>query len=246
MDFNLTIYFVRNPNNGEVKIGKTNNFENRYKSLCSDAKCKLEVLLLVEGDDTERMLHRYFEEEHTKGEWFYFSDKLKTMIDVSKKKGRLVYPEGEPKRTDLLVDYRLDAKKAKELEKKVSTLERQSQKARESRDKYKSLAGSAGYYKDKIETIKKNKEVREYRLMQVGWLSSLLYGFFFVVQVKTSLFGYKLHLLIDAILATLFWYGFMSYVLGIKKKWVYLFYWFFGILALLSWVAVFLVYFKGD
>lgn len=206
MDFNLTVYFVRNPNSGEVKIGKTNNFESRYRSLCADAKCELEILLLVEGDDTERMLHRYFEEEHTKGEWFYFSDRLKAMIEASKKKGRLVYPEGEPqKRFSLLVDYRVEAKKAKYLEQKVSSLERQTQQAKQKRDEYKTLARKTLYYKDVVDNDRrKDRKQRETRIFIVfGYyvLALLLYVVFPLLlpeSFRGSFVGVRLLMLLAA------------------------------------------------
>jgi hypothetical protein len=67
---NNYVYFVRNPNTGEVKIGRSYNPEDRIKDIEREAGCKLEVMIVLDAPDLEKELHARFTNQRTKGEWF--------------------------------------------------------------------------------------------------------------------------------------------------------------------------------
>lgn len=122
MEYGITIYFVRNPETDLVKIGKTGNFSSRYASLCREAGCKLEVLLTLDGEDTERKLHEIFSKDKAHGEWFRFSDQLKDVIKRSKKSRRLSISEEKEGFEGSTVDELLSHLRKIEREYKLSSL----------------------------------------------------------------------------------------------------------------------------
>jgi hypothetical protein len=75
------LYFVMNPLNLSVKIGITNNFENRYAQLCSQSGLNLIILAVIgmEPNYDERAkivethLHNFFYKKRLRGEWFNLS-----------------------------------------------------------------------------------------------------------------------------------------------------------------------------
>jgi hypothetical protein len=80
-----TIYLIR-AGREYVKIGKTTGDpESRLASL--QVGCPMELRLVytyqVNGDldDHERFLHKLFEAENVRGEWFYVRDKVKELMD---------------------------------------------------------------------------------------------------------------------------------------------------------------------
>lgn len=66
-----TIYFIAAPDVGMVKIGKTNNLEQRFATLQNGCPVRLEVALTVQYTDAlEHRIHRHLSEHRSHGEWF--------------------------------------------------------------------------------------------------------------------------------------------------------------------------------
>jgi hypothetical protein len=70
------IYLIRS-DNGFYKIGRSANAVARFKNLTVQLPYKLELLLVIETDDTVRLekeLHERFHHCRSRGEWFALSD----------------------------------------------------------------------------------------------------------------------------------------------------------------------------
>jgi hypothetical protein len=151
MDQSATlIYFVRNPKSGYVKIGKTQDFNTRYNALCAEAKCTLDVLLVVSGEDTESQLHHYFSSSRAfKKEWFYFDERMKELINKSKDSGNIIYPEGLPNKKLPVVEIRTTIKRQDQLVKKLSkNLEKTTKNHDYYKEKHDSYLDIIRYYMD--------------------------------------------------------------------------------------------------
>lgn len=71
------LYFILNPALGIIKIGISNDVEQRRESLEHASGCWLQVLRVVEGaEDYEQDLHDAFWESRLIGEWFEPSPEL--------------------------------------------------------------------------------------------------------------------------------------------------------------------------
>lgn len=78
------IYFIQEKNDKEyVKIGVTTlRMDRRLTNLQVGNPRELEIVLVLRGMyDLEHKLHRYFAEEHVRGEWFRCSERLQAFID---------------------------------------------------------------------------------------------------------------------------------------------------------------------
>lgn len=74
------IYFVKSDD--KVKIGYTDNPQQRIQSIQTSSPHELSVLLLVEGDyEKERELHKKFKIHACKGEWFFMCDDIVSFIE---------------------------------------------------------------------------------------------------------------------------------------------------------------------
>lgn len=74
------IYFILS-DDGYVKIGLSNEPEKRLKSLQTATAHQLEIIYLMPGTlEVEQYLHTLFSEDHSRGEWFIFSDKIREFI----------------------------------------------------------------------------------------------------------------------------------------------------------------------
>jgi hypothetical protein len=81
------IYFVRETEDGFIKIGTTVRLTERLKQLEAEFDVKLEVLAVIAGGrKEEKMLHRRFAHNHPWREWFSPSEDLL----------RYIKEEGEP------------------------------------------------------------------------------------------------------------------------------------------------------
>jgi hypothetical protein len=80
------VYFVENPQAGAVKIGFTAQPRSRFSALRAVNLDKLNVLALFPGSiQHEKFLHRLFEQDRIKGEWFTKSGALLETIDDIRK-----------------------------------------------------------------------------------------------------------------------------------------------------------------
>lgn len=78
------IYFIQEKNDKEfVKIGVTTlRMDRRLTNLQVGNPRELEIVLVLKGMyDLEHKLHRYFSDEHVRGEWFRCSPRLQAFID---------------------------------------------------------------------------------------------------------------------------------------------------------------------
>lgn len=167
--FSMQVYFLLSPNTGYVKIGKSAHYADRYKTLCGQEQAQLEELLLVYAEDTETQLHHYFSESRIrKTEWFLLDDRLTALITASKDADHLVYPEGIPYKelpVDSKRELKYQSKKISALDIKLERTTSLLQGVRQKRDEYKSLAGSAKYYRDIVEGNRREdreKNIRSY------------------------------------------------------------------------------------
>ena len=62
-------YFIKNPLNGLIKIGRSEDVEKRFKSLRTGAGIALELLFYIERD-VEKELHIKYNKQRKIGEWF--------------------------------------------------------------------------------------------------------------------------------------------------------------------------------
>lgn len=71
------VYFVRNEENGLVKIGFSADLQHRLRRMRVDASAALTLIGTIPGGPAaERAAHRRFEADRVHGEWFKASDAL--------------------------------------------------------------------------------------------------------------------------------------------------------------------------
>lgn len=76
------VYFIFFEELRVVKIGYTNNIQNRFKNLRVAIPGNLEILGVISGDTVlEKKLHRAFRKYKMRGEWFFYSQELKNYIE---------------------------------------------------------------------------------------------------------------------------------------------------------------------
>ena len=78
-------YFIGNIKNNFVKIGKSDNPENRLTILQIGCPFKLELIYSTDKY-SEKELHEKFKEEKINGEWFYYLWKIHNFIEKERKK----------------------------------------------------------------------------------------------------------------------------------------------------------------
>lgn len=76
-----TIYFLRNPENGLIKIGRTTNLKKRIRQIELMENTALILLRTMTGEkELEIALHRKFQEMRVSGEWFKPGEELLNFI----------------------------------------------------------------------------------------------------------------------------------------------------------------------
>ncbi|EKS4345244.1 GIY-YIG nuclease family protein [Clostridium botulinum] len=83
---NGTVYFILDTSAANlVKIGFTRNLQKRLKQLAT-ANCNLKLIHKIENCsmDYERSLHKFFEVERVKNEWFNYDIPIKEWIKRDK------------------------------------------------------------------------------------------------------------------------------------------------------------------
>lgn len=80
---NITyIYFIQNPADNTVKIGRSCNPEGRFRQLQGGSAHELKMLFVFKANlDKEIDLHDRFKKDRMGGEWFKFSDEILDYID---------------------------------------------------------------------------------------------------------------------------------------------------------------------
>jgi len=75
------IYFIQSGENGPVKIGQSEDPIARLEQLQTGNPEELKLLWVYEGDEyTEHEIHEMFKKDRVRGEWFKFTDELKTFV----------------------------------------------------------------------------------------------------------------------------------------------------------------------
>ena len=67
------VYFLKNPSNGLIKIGRSSQIETRINQLSIELKQPLELIKKIPKEDThiaERELHELYADYRVHGEWF--------------------------------------------------------------------------------------------------------------------------------------------------------------------------------
>lgn len=81
------IYFLKA--NNRIKIGYANDPSQRIPSIQTSSPFDLEVLLIIDGNyDTERELHQKFETFRKSGEWYEYSEPIKSFISKNSSEDR--------------------------------------------------------------------------------------------------------------------------------------------------------------
>ncbi|GAA0082952.1 hypothetical protein UT300006_35820 [Clostridium sp. CTA-6] len=82
---NGTVYFILDTSANIVKIGFTRNLQMRIKQL-ETSNCNLKLIHKIENCsmDYEQSLHKFFEMERIKNEWFQYGDSIKQWIKRDK------------------------------------------------------------------------------------------------------------------------------------------------------------------
>lgn len=78
------IYFIQEKSTSRIKIGKTSNIRQRFKTLMSfSALPELSIKLLInDKGNMEPFFHKKFSEFRIHGEWFSPSEELLTYIKI--------------------------------------------------------------------------------------------------------------------------------------------------------------------
>lgn len=79
------VYFILNESAGMVKIGFSRNPEKRLTELRTGSAGEIKLLATIEGSlAIERQLHKRFEMHRRNGEWFIYSDEIRSYINALK------------------------------------------------------------------------------------------------------------------------------------------------------------------
>lgn len=84
----LYVYFIRNIDTGNIKIGVSKSPEIRIKSLETGCDAELEILAVIlcsDEPDLEKMIHKSYEEHRKIREWFYPNEPILDLLEMAKK-----------------------------------------------------------------------------------------------------------------------------------------------------------------
>lgn len=96
------IYFLHAPEVGRIKIGFSEDCQQRIAALLGGSPTALTLLVAVDGSmREERKLHRAFEADHYRGEWFAASQPL---VELCRELAALPHPERHPRLTRFIED----------------------------------------------------------------------------------------------------------------------------------------------
>lgn len=78
------VYFIRAQTSGYIKIGFSESHpQKRLRALQTGSADTLELIAFIAGDMTkERELHRRFEHQRVRGEWFHDEGDLRLFVDL--------------------------------------------------------------------------------------------------------------------------------------------------------------------
>jgi hypothetical protein len=85
---NSFTYFFPDDAKSQLKIGKTNNIENRFNTL-KTGNPDINVELVLPSEAYEKSLHNKFEKYHHKLEWYFYTKEIREFITHEKKKRQL-------------------------------------------------------------------------------------------------------------------------------------------------------------
>jgi hypothetical protein len=117
------VYILRCCDTGRVKIGITQNLDQRVKEIQAMSPTELNVVcsFIVEGQDVERFFHRLFDKYRLHGEWFEIpSSEFLGIHELEEELSKLLKQTQDERRNILEEKYRLEReKKEKEKEDEV-------------------------------------------------------------------------------------------------------------------------------
>ena len=78
----MAVYFIQEENNGNIKIGSSNDPYKRLGSLQTGNSKKLKLIKIIKGGkEVESRLHHKFRKDKKTGEWFFPSEELLKFIN---------------------------------------------------------------------------------------------------------------------------------------------------------------------
>lgn len=90
---NNYVYFMRDINTKEIKIGQSYDPENRIKAVSSTEKRELILLRVVPAPSLEKLLHYKFHKDRIQGEWFHPSEELLLLLEKKNIAAEVMFPE---------------------------------------------------------------------------------------------------------------------------------------------------------
>jgi hypothetical protein len=83
-----SVYFIEALTSGFVKIGYSQNPQERLKSLQNGVPFELVIIKTIKGTaEDEREIHRRFYKHRVRGEWYKFNQEIKDFIDEMPQSG---------------------------------------------------------------------------------------------------------------------------------------------------------------
>lgn len=102
----MAVYFIQAGGNGPVKIGRTEDPENRLRYLQTAHYEELQIIRVIDGGaETEAWLHRHYSRWRVRGEWFDYQDSMETISPPEESPPEPCY--GSPTLTEFLNSGRI-------------------------------------------------------------------------------------------------------------------------------------------
>lgn len=72
------IYFIKEPTQGFIKIGYTQDIDKRFPQIQSGNPYELSIIRIIQNGnrEIEKKLHGHFKDLHVTGEWFKFTEEM--------------------------------------------------------------------------------------------------------------------------------------------------------------------------
>lgn len=78
----MAIYFIYNPLNELVRIGRSKQVKQLLSSLKMNSGIEMELLgVIVGGAAEEKKLHQRYQEDHVRGEWYRLTEEIEVDIN---------------------------------------------------------------------------------------------------------------------------------------------------------------------
>lgn len=77
----MAVYFIRNPLNHSVRIGKSKQVKNLLNNLRMNSGVGMELLGVIADESELIQLHTQFGANHLRGEWYTLTDEMEVFIN---------------------------------------------------------------------------------------------------------------------------------------------------------------------